>query len=256
MAADPWSPAQYDRFRTERQQPFVDLAALITPRPDMRVIDLGCGTGELTARLHGDLRARDTLGIDSSPEMLTRQPTGIAGLRFAAGDIGAFADTASWDLVFSNAAVQWLPNHPALLRRLRDALAPGGQLAIQMPANFMHPSHTAAHEVAAEPPFREALGGWRRHVPVREPEDYAVILARLGARAQHVRLQVYGHQLASRDEVVEWTKGTLLTDYQRRLAPALCDAFLDRYRARLLPQLADDRPYFYPFRRLLLWAAF
>ncbi|HEV7731772.1 MAG TPA: methyltransferase domain-containing protein [Candidatus Binatia bacterium] len=256
MAADPWSPAQYDRFRTERQQPFADLVGLITPRAEMRVVDLGCGTGELTARLHHELGARETLGFDSSTEMLARQPTAIAGLRFAAGDIAAFADTAAWDLVFSNAAVQWVPDHPALLRRLRDALRPGGQLAIQMPANFGHPSHTAAREVGAEPPFREALGGWHRHVPVREPEDYAVVLARLGARAQHVRLQVYGHELASRDEVVEWTKGTLLTDYQRRLDPATYEAFLIRYRARLLPQLSDARPYFYPFRRILLWAAF
>jgi trans-aconitate 2-methyltransferase len=69
-----------------------------------------------------------------------------------------------------------------------------------------------------------------------------------------VRLQVYGHQLASRDEVVEWVKGTLLIDYQQRMPADLYDRFLQTYRARLLPRLADTRPYFYPFKRILFWA--
>jgi trans-aconitate 2-methyltransferase len=251
-----WSPTQYERFREERRQPFVDLQALVRPQSDMRVVDLGCGTGDLTAELHRDLAARETLGVDSSEEMLAQAPADVPGLRFVRGDLGTFADDAAWDLVFSNAAVQWVADHPALFARLRRAVAPGGQLAVQMPSNFAHVSHTVAVDVAAEPPFRAALGGWQRHVPVLEPDTYAVLLDRLGAREQHVRLQVYGHHLASRDEVVEWTKGTLLTDYRRRLDAAGYDAFVARYRERLLAHLDDDRPFFYPFRRLLLWATF
>jgi trans-aconitate 2-methyltransferase len=251
-----WSPAQYERFRDERKQPFVDLLALVRPRAEMRVVDLGCGTGDLTAELHRTLAARETLGLDTSPEMLAKAPADVAGLRFVEADLGAFADAGTWDLVFSNAAVHWVPDHPALFRRLRNAVAPGGQLAVQMPANFTHVSHSVASEVAGEAPFRGALGGWRREVPVLAPEAYAALLDELGAGEQHVRLQVYGHHLGSRDDVVEWTKGTLLTDYRRRLAPAQYDAFVARYRERLLPQLADTRPFFYPFRRLLLWATF
>lgn len=251
-----WSPAQYERFRDERKQPFVDLMALVRQRPGMRVVDLGCGTGDLTAELHRTLAARETVGLDSSPEMLAKAPGDLRGLRFVQGDLAAFADAGAWDLVFSNAAVQWVPDHPALFRRLREAVAPGGQLAVQMPSNFAHVSHTAAADVAAEAPFRSALDGWQRRVPVLEPDAYAVLLDRLGARDQHVRLQVYGHHLDSREEVVEWTKGTLLTDYRRRLDPAQYDAFVARYRERLLARLDDDRPFFYPFRRLLLWATF
>jgi trans-aconitate 2-methyltransferase len=251
-----WSPGQYERFRDERKQPFVDLLALVRPQSDMRVVDLGCGTGDLTAEMHHALGARETLGIDSSVEMLAKAPSDVPGLGFERGDLAVFDAAGTWDLVFSNAAAQWVPDHPALFRRLRAAVAPGGQLAVQMPSNFTHVSHSVASDVAAESPFREALGGWQRHVPVLEPEAYAVLLDRFGAREQHVRLQVYGHHLASRDEVVEWTKGTLLTDYRRRLEPAQYDAFVARYRERLLPQLDDGRPFFYPFRRLLLWAAF
>jgi trans-aconitate 2-methyltransferase len=123
-----------------------------------------------------------------------------------------------------------------------------------MPANFDSPSHTVAAEVATEEPFRTLLAG---HVSVRyvlAPEEYARLLDRLDFAEQHVRLQVYGHQLARRDDVVEWVKGTLLTDYERRLPAESFERFVERYRERLLPRLEDRRPYFFPFKRILLWA--
>jgi trans-aconitate 2-methyltransferase len=254
MRDDPWSPDQYDRFRVERQQPFHDLLALVHPAPAMRVVDLGCGTGELTQVLHRHLRARETVGLDSSPAMLARTAAFAGdGLRFEHGDIGTFAAKRSYDLVFSNAALHWLPDHPALLERLASTLADGGQLAVQVPANHDHASHVVAAEVAGEEPFRGALGGPPPH-GVLAPEEYAVLLQKLGHREQHVRLQVYGHRLPDRAEVIEWVKGTLLTAYQRRLPAELYDQFLTRYRERLLARLEDTRPYFFPFKRILFWA--
>lgn len=278
MATDTWNPAQYERFRAERSRPFFDLLALVRPRPGMRVVDLGCGTGEFTRVVHERLEARETAGIDSSDAMLA-QTGSLAGngLRFVRGDIRDFASattpstasTAStpsaaadqavllsgaFDLVLSNAALQWVPGHESLLTALTARLAPGGQLAVQVPANEDHPSHTVAARLAAEPPFREALGGHVRRFDLLPPEGYATLLDRLGCGEQHVRLQVYGHRLASREDVVEWVKGTLLTDYQKRLAPALFQQFVERYRERLLPLLPDTRPFFYPFKRILFWA--
>jgi len=250
---DAWDPRQYERFRAERWTPFVDLAALVEPRPGLRIVDLGCGTGETTRWLHDTLGAAATLGIDRSRAMLARAAE-APGLRFAHGAIEDFADRGAWDLVFSNAALHWIGDHPALFARLAAALAEDGQLAVQMPANFDGLEHVAAAETAAEAPFREHLGD----VPalgghVLAPEAYATLLARMGFRTQHVRLQVYAHWLAAREDVVEWTKGSLLAAYRERLPPALHDAFLARYRARLLPRLADARPFFFPFKRLLLW---
>jgi trans-aconitate 2-methyltransferase len=252
-AVDAWDPGQYERFAAERAAPFHDLLSLVRPVPGGRVVDLGCGSGELTAQLHRRLEAGETLGLDSSPAMLERA-AGLAGggLRFQRANIADFTE-GGWDVVFSNAALHWLPDQEELLGRLVAGLREGGQLAVQMPANHDHPSHVVAAEVAGDEPFRTALDGYRRESPVQAPEWYADLLDRLGLASQHVRLQVYLHHLAARDEVVEWVRGTLLTDYQTRMPDDLFEQFLAAYRARLLPRLEDTRPYRYPFKRLLFW---
>jgi trans-aconitate 2-methyltransferase len=252
-AVDAWDPGRYERFAAERAAPFHDLLSLVQPVPGGRVVDLGCGGGELTSLLHRRLEAAETLGLDSSPAMLERAATlAGAGLRFERGDIAAFTE-GGWDVVFSNAALHWLPDQEGLLGRLVTGLREGGQLAVQMPANHDHPSHVVAAEVAGTEPFRTALDGYIRESPVQAPEWYADLLDRLGLAPQHVRLQVYLHHLAARDEVVEWVRGTLLTDYQARMPDNLFEEFLATYRARLLPRLEDTRPYRYPFKRLLFW---
>jgi trans-aconitate 2-methyltransferase len=250
MAGDAWNPDQYARFAAERAQPFHDLLALVRPRPGMRVVDLGCGTGELTAHAHRALGARETLGIDSSPAMLEKAAAHAGGgLSFAQGDLSAFAGEGL-DLVLSNAAIHWVPDHPGLLARLAAALAPGGQLAVQVPANHDHVSHRLAVEISREEPFATALGGYDRGKPVLEPEEYAAILFRLGLRDRVVRLAVYGHELTSREEVVEWVKGTLLTDFQKRLPAPVWERYLSTYRARLAAALPDDRPFLYTYKRI------
>jgi trans-aconitate 2-methyltransferase len=223
----------------------------------MRVLDLGCGTGELTGHLHRFTKARETLGIDNSEAMLKESRAyAQQGLNFEREDIVRFLEgrnVEGWDLIFSNAALQWVPGHLELLALLTSRLARRGQLAVQVPANHDHPSQTVAARVAGEAPFREALQGHQRRSPVLPPEEYALALDRLAYGEQQVRLEVYGHRLASPEEVVEWVKGTHLTDYQRRLSPELFSLFLSRYREELLPLLPDTRPHFFPFKRILLW---
>ena len=251
---DTWNPTQYERFRSEREQPFHDLVALITRRHGGRVVDLGCGTGLLTAALHRELVAVDTLGVDSSDAMLERARTlDVEGLRFAKGDISDWQPDAPYDVVFSNAALQWVGDHPALFARLQAMLVPGGELAVQVPANFEHVSHTLATEIARERPFSDAMQGYVRTFEVLPPEQYAALLHELGFVRQSVRLQVYGHVLESPDAVVEWVRGTLLTDYESRMPDAMYPEFVARYRERLNAVLGDQRPYFYAFKRILLW---
>lgn len=246
-----WSPEQYARFASERKQPFTDLVSLVERRPGMRVVDLGCGPGELTRELHETLGAEETVGIDDSETMLLK-----AGhfqgemLHFRKGSIEAFVTDRPYDLIFSNAALHWIADHEQLLARLTSFLSARGQLAVQMPHNDDHPSHAVAADLARDFALEPRPG----HVlPVQR---YAELLHRLGYERQQVRLQVYGHVLPSTDDVVEWVRGALLTHYQSQLPSGRFEEFLTTYRTRLRHVLGDDRPFFYTYKRVLMWGTF
>jgi trans-aconitate 2-methyltransferase len=253
---DTWDPAQYEKFQREREQPFFDLLGMVRPEPQMRIVDLGCGTGKQTRALHERLQARETIGLDQSPKMLQSQastdlPT---GLHFEVGTIEDFPrGHDKFDLVFSNAALHWVDDHGALLPRLASALGPRGQLAFQVPTMHDEPCHKVAERLAASEPFRSALHGWQLFHAVQTPRRYAQILYGQGFDAQDVRLMIYPHVLPGPEAVVEWMKGTLLTEYARHLPPHVFASFVDRYRALLLEELEPARPFFFPFKRILCW---
>ncbi len=143
MSTDAWNPKQYDKFKAERSQPFFDLMALLQPSDQGQIIDLGCGTGELTAELHSHLKSKNTLGMDSSEEMLKKATAFTTqGLDFRKDNIETWNSPRTFDIIFSNAALQWCSNHPELFQRR-------GQLAVQMPMNHDYPTHVAE--------FRERL---------------------------------------------------------------------------------------------------
>jgi len=229
------------------------------PIPGGRAVDLGCGSGELTALMADRTCAADVVGIDSSAAMLTEAAAQERpGLHFSHGDLAAWGGReGAVDLVVANAALQWVPDHAGVLRRWTDALAPSGQLAVQVPTNADHAAHRVAAAVASEEPFRSMFDGPPPSDPVEanvlRPEEYAELLHHLGYAEQHVRLQVYGMTLGSSDDVVEWVKGTTLTRFQRALPADAYDAFVGVYRDRLRAALKDERPYFYAFKRILFW---
>lgn len=258
---DGWQPDQYAKFEAERAKPFYDLLAGVAALPTgARVVDLGCGTGDLTAVLHRKLGPAETLGVELSAAMLAKTASLVSdpanrGLRFVSGDLATFTDSAGFDLVFANAAIQWAGDHPRLLARFRDLLRPRGQLAIQVPANQDYPTHVLADRMLAEPKWKTKMPGAGDTPPsVLKPEAYASTLFRLGYRNPRVRLEVYAHVLESREAVVEWVKGTLLTFVKSRLSDADYSEFLDEFRTRLFRELPDERPFLYPFKRILFWA--
>jgi trans-aconitate 2-methyltransferase len=247
-----WDPAQYNRFASQREQPFWDLAALLEATPGPALVDLGCGDGRLTAALHHRLGARRTVGVDSSPDMLAEAAGRTSdGLTFEPGDLSTWTDEGV-DIVISNAALQWVGDHEAVLSRWREALARAGQLAVQVPANSEHPSHALARQLAAD-----WLGSAAPADPVfdnvLDPDRYAEVLDSLGFERQHVRLQVYGHRLPTTGDVVEWVKGTSLTRFKAVLSATEYERFVGEYRRRLLAVLGDRQDYFYPFKRILFW---
>ena len=248
----PWDPDRYHQFQSQRSAPFEDLLALVKVRPSLRVVDLGCGTGELTRRLADSLPESDVLGLDNSTEMLARAaPYDRPGLRFERGDQAAL--TGTFDLIFSNAALQWSEDHPALLSHLYGCLTPNGQLAVQVPSNHMQVSHRIIREVAAQEPFRTALNGFVRRAPVLPIEDYARLLFELGAQEITVLEKVYPHALEDSDAVVDWISGTALVPYFERLDKTTKQAFTQAIRVRMKVEL-PAQPVFYPFKRTLFSA--
>ena len=254
-----WNPEQYRRFAEERAQPFRDLLSLIEGSSVHRAVDLGCGPGELTALAASRLGVNEMIGIDNSPAMLDKAGEHVSDVvRFEFGDIGEWK-SADVDLVLAAASLQWVPDHVDVLARWASALRPGGQLAVQVPANADMPSHTVARLVAGREPYVSLFGPDGPPIdPVQayvlRPEEYAQILYDLGFERQHVRLQVYPHVLPSTRDVVEWVRGTTLTRFENRLDPEAFEAFVADYETELLRELGDHKPHFFPFRRILMWA--
>ncbi len=254
VQAERWNPDQYNKFRDERMQPFFDLLAMIRPEPGMRVIDLGCGTGELTALLAERLPNATVEGIDVSESMLEQaMPRASARVSFRRQDVREIDDYGAYDLVFSHAVLQWVPDNEGLVTRILSRTRSGAQVAIQLPKNENHPSHRIAGQLAREPRFSALLGGFVRRNEALGLERYAELLYAHAYREQVCIEKIYGHVLDSSSDVVEWVKGTSLNAYLSRLDDTGKAAFLAAYRDRLLSELGDRSPYFYPFRRLLFW---
>jgi trans-aconitate 2-methyltransferase len=253
-STDTWDPATYHRFQAERRQPFDDLLALVQPVPGGHVVDLGCGSGELTAVVHQHVGAAETVGIDRSVNMLEQARThATVGLRFEEGDLAAWSVEDPVDVVFANASLQWVPDHPALLEHLTAQLTATGQLAVQVPANFGHPTHTVADRIGQQ----FGMDPVARFEAILEPEEYAALLDGLGFATINARMQVYVHRLPTTASVIEWVKGTLLTRYRKDLGEARYEEFLAQYRTELLAELGDpggEQRYTFLFRRVLFHA--
>src|SRR5829696_171206 len=249
----PWDPNQYHKFQAQRSAPFFDLLALVDVRPNLKVVDLGCGTGELTRQLADSLPNSDVTGLDSSPQMLDAARAAAfsnPGLHFEQGDQAQL--TGAWDIIFSNAALHWTENHAELIPHLYRKLKPGGQFAIQVPSNHGHISHQIIRETANEELFKFILNGFQRYAPVLSIDQYAQILFDCGAENINVFEKVYAHILEDSDAVVEWISGTACVPYFERLGEHK-DKFIETIRNKMQAALPQS-PAFYPFRRTLFSA--
>src|SRR5262245_26083443 len=177
----PWDPELFLKFKQERFAPFEDLIRLIHPRKGITAVDLGCGTGELTARLKEYLPDSNVTGVDSSAQMLERaRELETSGLHFQLSKIEDFS--GSFDLIFSHAAIHWVPDNQSLLHRFFTMLKPGRQIAVQLPSNSSHPAMAAIRYVAAEEPFVSELQGWHQPLYVLAINQYADILYEEGGQ--------------------------------------------------------------------------
>jgi trans-aconitate 2-methyltransferase len=250
-----WDPQQYGRFSGQRLRPALDLIARIPAENPRSVVDLGCGTGNVTRILRERWPGAGIAGVDGSPQMLTEARKTESNIRWDQIDVAEWNPPEKFDLIFSNAALHWLDDHPALFARLFEKVAQGGVLAVQMPRNFAAPSHTLIHELAASPPWRQALAGLVRPHPVLAPEVYYRLLASV-ARTLDIWETEYLQVLEGDNPVAEWTKGTWLAPLLSALEPRARAVFEAEYRSRVLqayPRQPDGKTLF-PFRRLFIVA--
>jgi len=242
----PWNPDKYHQFQSQRSAPFDALLKLVNVRPNLKVVDLGCGTGELTQRLANLLPKSDVLGLDQSKQMLTRtKEYARPGLQFELGNQAELQ--GKWDLIVSNAALQWSDNHKELIPYLFGCLNPGGQIVVQVPSNFSSTAHQTIFKTAEEEPFASALRGWNRQPSVLSIEVYADLLYWEGAEEMLVFEKVYPHVLENADAIVDWISGTALLPYLERLGD-LREKFVNTIRQELRATIPGE-PVFYPFRR-------
>ncbi|HTF58141.1 MAG TPA: methyltransferase domain-containing protein [Planctomycetota bacterium] len=251
-----WDVHQYRKFQPERSRPFHDLLARVPDLPFAAVADLGSGPGELT-RVLADRwpRARVT-GVDSSPEMLeAAKEFALPGrLEFIQADVVTWNPPAPLDLVVSNAALQLIPDHETLLPRLAGRVAPGGVLAVQMPANAAEPIHTALAETLREGTWREKCADTHLPSPLREARWYVETLGGLGFEVD-AWTTVYHHLLPGRDPVLEWSRGSTMRPVLARLDGRERAEFEETYGARLrraYPRIAGGT--LFPFPRFFVVA--
>ncbi len=250
-----WDPETYLAFEAERTRPARELLARIVVGHPLRVADLGCGPGNSTALLAARWPGAELWGIDSSPEMLTAARASGVPARWCQADLREWSAQIHYDVLFSNATLQWVADHEQLLPRLMRGLTKGGTLALQMPCNFDQPSHTLIRYVVEGKPWARFFNGVRAATHVSSPDKYFEILEPHAA-AIDLWETTYVQVLEGEDAVFRWMTGTSLRPFVEALDEPQRTEFLEDYRAALArsyPRRTSGVTLF-PFRRLFMVA--
>jgi trans-aconitate 2-methyltransferase len=250
-----WNPETYLKYAAERLRPAMDLLQRIPLTRCDRAYDLGCGAGNVTQLIRERWPEAKITGLDSSPEMLARGRAEFPAIEWVERDIGNWKASESADLIFSNAALHWVPNHEELLPSLLQQLRSGGFLAVQMPHHDDSPGHLLILETARDPRWSARLVPLASQIRVHSAEEYWRWL-RPHAAQFDVWETIYVHELEGERPVVEFFRGSQLRAYLQALSPAEQEAFLDAYAektALAFPKHSNGKTLF-PFRRIFLLA--
>ena len=251
-----WDAELYLRFANERTQPSIDLAARIAVPHPSRIADLGCGPGNSTEILKRKWPAAVVVGVDNSPEMIAAASKSYPEGEWVMADLATWKAQTPFDVVFANAALHWVPDHARLLPHLFAQLAPGGALAVQIPAHDRSVLHRQIRAVAEDPEWDHLLEAPRRAMPRHSPSFYYDVLQPLASRVEIWETK-YHHIMENHSGLLEWFRGTglrpylkaLESDFQRERFEAM---LLERF-VRLYPQQKDGRVLF-PFPRIFFIA--
>lgn len=250
-----WDPKKYNEFKEDRYKPFGDITSHIIDKPNLKVIDLGCGTGELTQKLSDMLTNPEVTGIDSSAEMLAKIPS-QKNIDFKQLSITEQLDQETkWDLIFSNAALQWIDDHYKLFPKIISRINPGGQLAVQMPQQTENVLNLILIDLVQEEPFATYLNKWTRPSPVLTLDEYAKILFDCGGKDLVLYQKVYPLISTHENSFFDFISGSALTVYQERLSDTEFQELSAEFKKRIINHF-PDAPSIYAFKRLLMYATF
>lgn len=222
-----WDPSLYLQFSSERTRPAAELLTRIAATPAKSVADLGCGPGNSTALLKQAWPESTVFGIDSSPAMLEQARLVVPDGHFIAADIQHWTPDFPLDVLYANASLQWLPNHPVLFPRLISLLAENGVLAVQMPDNWQEPSHAAMRQVAKEMGIAP-----QERVPLNDTGIYYDVLTACGCVVDIWRT-TYFHPMASHQAIIDWLRATGLRPFLQGMSGKAQQMFLQRYQQLL-----------------------
>lgn len=253
----PWNPEQYNKFKKQRFASFEDLYRLINIKPQLKILDLGCGTGELTRMLQEKIPDASIMGIDNSVEMLRESRAfvneNISFKKLSIEEVTTLNE--KWDLIFSHSALQWVESHQPLITRLITRLKKGGQIVIEMSDNHKYITHELIKAIASTEPFRSELQGWIRPNPLLKMEEYAALLYENGGINIKVFEKIYPQELNDSNALISWCRGTALLPYMERLSTETKNKFLETFSHRI-KSVFDRKPIFFPMKRMFLSANF
>jgi len=244
MAERDWNPELYRRYEDERTRPARELLTRVSLSEPKLVYDLGCGPGNSTELLVQRYPNARVVGTDNSEAMLETARKRLPSCHFELSDIAQWQPAQAPDLIYANAALQWVGDHEHLLPRLFAMLAPGGVLAIQMPDNRDEPTHRLMRELAAKAPWAKAIGDFSRfRTELMALDGYYDLLAPL-AESIDVWRTAYQHPMESPAAIVDWVRGTGLKPFVDRLSPELQESYLAAYERRIdmnYPERSDEK---------------
>ncbi len=253
-----WDANLYLKFGDERTQPAIDLVSRVNLEAPQSIIDIGCGPGNSTAVLRARWPRARLIGLDSSPDMIEAAHKDFPGGEWLVGDAAQWAATAptTHDLVFSNAALQWVPGHDALIPGLFSRVKPGGALAFQMPSRAYSTIHQLILEVADEPEWMQRMGAARQGFTLERPGFYYDLLSGAASKLDIWETE-YCHVMPDRDAIVQWVSGTAVRPFLEALdSESERQRFIVELSARVEQAypLQQDGKVLFPFRRLFVVA--
>ena len=252
-----WSPTQYSKFEAERNRPIRDLLAQLPGDGVATAVDIGCGPGNSTELLAQRFPDAEVTGMDSSADMVESARKRLPGIAFEVADISDWSASGPYDVIFANAALQWVPDHESVFPALIAKLSEGGCLAVQMPDNLDEPAHRLMREAASSERWHSKLGAIAANLPPRHDALWYFDLLRDRVSDLDIWRTIYHHRLTGGPTaIVEWFKGTGLRPFIQPLTPEEQTEFLAKYEAALAKEYRSwpDGTVLLPFPRLFIVA--